>query len=104
MRPIHPAIVHFPVALMTFSVVIDLLGYLTNSGTLQAAGFLALLSVKLGAGAEPAFTEVLPYTLIAGLFLGINYIYTRNLWFSIFFHFSWNFFQPLNRCIEYLGW
>lgn len=30
---------------------------------------------------------------IAGLFLGINYIYTKNLWFSIFLHFSWNFFQ-----------
>lgn len=33
------------------------------------AGFLTLLSVKLGAAVEPAFTEVLPYTLIAGLFL-----------------------------------
>jgi zinc transporter ZupT len=33
------------------------------------AGFLTLLSVKLGASAEPSFTEVLPYTLIAGLFL-----------------------------------
>ena len=33
------------------------------------AGFLALLSVKLGAGVEPSFGEVLPYTLIAGLFL-----------------------------------
>jgi zinc transporter, ZIP family len=33
------------------------------------AGFLTLLSVKLGAGIEPSFTEVLPYTLIAGLFL-----------------------------------
>ncbi len=30
---------------------------------------------------------------IAGFFLGLNYIYTRNLWFGIFFHFSWNFFQ-----------
>ncbi len=30
---------------------------------------------------------------IAGLVLGINYIYTKNLWFSIFFHFGWNFFQ-----------
>lgn len=28
-----------------------------------------------------------------GVLLGINYIYTRNLWFSVFFHFSWNFFQ-----------
>jgi len=33
------------------------------------AGFLTLLSVKLGAGVEPEFTAVLPYTLIAGLFL-----------------------------------
>lgn len=33
------------------------------------AGFLTLLSMKLGANVEPAFTEVLPYTLIAGLFL-----------------------------------
>lgn len=30
---------------------------------------------------------------IAGILLGINYIYTKNLWFSIFFHFSWNIFQ-----------
>lgn len=30
---------------------------------------------------------------IAGLLLGVNYIYTKNLWFAIFFHFSWNFFQ-----------
>jgi zinc transporter ZupT len=33
------------------------------------AGFLTILSVKLGAGMNPSFTEVLPYTLIAGLFL-----------------------------------
>lgn len=33
------------------------------------AGFLALLSVKLGAGNSPDFSDVLPYTLIAGLFL-----------------------------------
>ncbi len=30
---------------------------------------------------------------LAGLLLGINYIHTRNLWFSFLFHFSWNFFQ-----------
>ena len=30
---------------------------------------------------------------LAGLLLGINYIYTRNLWFGILLHFSWNFFQ-----------
>ena len=31
--------------------------------------------------------------LAGGLLLGMNYIFTRNLWFSVFFHFSWNFFQ-----------
>lgn len=30
---------------------------------------------------------------IAGVLMGVNYIFSRNLWFSIFFHFSWNFFQ-----------
>jgi membrane protease YdiL (CAAX protease family) len=30
---------------------------------------------------------------LAGLLLGVNYIYTRNLWFSFLFHLSWNFFQ-----------
>lgn len=31
--------------------------------------------------------------LLAGFLLGINYIQTRNLWFSILFHFAWNFIQ-----------
>jgi len=31
--------------------------------------------------------------LLAGLVLGLNYIYTRNLWFGIFFHFAWNWLQ-----------
>ncbi len=30
---------------------------------------------------------------LAGLLLGINYIHTKNLWFSFLFHLSWNFFQ-----------
>jgi membrane protease YdiL (CAAX protease family) len=28
-----------------------------------------------------------------GILLGISYIYTKNLWFPITLHFSWNFFQ-----------
>jgi len=31
--------------------------------------------------------------VIAGCLLGINYVYTKNLWFSFFLHLSWNFFQ-----------
>lgn len=33
------------------------------------AGFLGLLAGKLASGADPAFADLLPYTLIAGLFL-----------------------------------
>jgi uncharacterized protein len=31
--------------------------------------------------------------LLAGTLLGINYIYTRNIWYAVLFHFSWNFIQ-----------
>lgn len=30
---------------------------------------------------------------VAGILLGLPYLYTKNLWFSIALHFSWNFFQ-----------
>lgn len=30
---------------------------------------------------------------LAGVLLGINYVYTKNLWFAVMLHFSWNFFQ-----------
>ncbi len=32
---------------------------------------------------------------LAGITLGMTVIYTKNLWFSISLHFSWNFFQSL---------
>ena len=32
---------------------------------------------------------------LAGILLGISYTYTKNLWFPISLHFSWNFFQSL---------
>lgn len=30
---------------------------------------------------------------LSGLVLGLSYIYTKNIWFPIALHFSWNFFQ-----------
>jgi len=42
----------------------------------EGIGFLPLVNLFLG-----------------GLLLGINYSYTKNIWFAIFLHFSWNFFQ-----------
>ncbi|WP_416442997.1 lysostaphin resistance A-like protein [Leeuwenhoekiella sp. A16] len=32
---------------------------------------------------------------LAGILLGISYIYTKNLWFPIGLHLGWNFFQSL---------
>lgn len=32
---------------------------------------------------------------LAGILLGLTYIFTKNLWFPIALHFSWNFFQSL---------
>ncbi len=58
MPPVHPAVVHYPIALMTLSVIADLLGYFTNNPTLQATGTWALLGAGLGAAVA----------IIAGLF------------------------------------
>ena len=38
-----------------------------------------------------ALTEL----FIAGILLGISYVYTKNLWFPIALHLSWNFFQVM---------
>ena len=32
---------------------------------------------------------------LSGIFLGLPYLLTKNLWFSIALHFSWNFFQAI---------
>jgi hypothetical protein len=49
----------------------------------------ALLHLDNAAITIIAFVNI----LLAGVLLGVNYVYTKNLWFSIFLHFSWNFFQ-----------
>lgn len=55
---------------------------------ISAAGF------ALAHSANPEFSFLPALNIfIAGILLGINYIYTRNCWFGILLHFSWNFFQ-----------
>ena len=51
MPPVHPAIVHYPIALITLSVIADLLGYFSDNPTLQATGTWALFGAGLGAAA-----------------------------------------------------
>lgn len=58
-----------------------------------ALAISALLFAFIHAGNNGLHVVGLINLFVGGLLLGINFIYTRNLWFSIFFHFSWNFFQ-----------
>lgn len=49
MPPIHPAIVHFPIALLVFSVLADLLGYLFQINSLKSVGWWSLIAAAVGA-------------------------------------------------------
>lgn len=50
MPPVHPAVVHFPLALVTLSVVGDVAAYVTRSTALLAVGWWALAAGAVGAG------------------------------------------------------
>jgi hypothetical protein len=58
-----------------------------------ALGVSALIFAAFHAN-NPGITPIAIFNLfLGGLLLGVNYIFTRNLWFGILFHFSWNFYQ-----------
>lgn len=56
--------------------------------------FLSSLLFAIFHGLNPNLSWVGFINLfVAGLALGITYIHTKNLWFPIFLHLSWNYFQ-----------
>jgi membrane protease YdiL (CAAX protease family) len=58
-----------------------------------ALGISAALFTLFHLG-NPGFDFLSVLNLLAiGTLLGLNYLYTRNLWFSIGFHFAWNFLE-----------
>ena len=73
-------------------------GYILNN-LLESLGKWPALAISatifaLAHLANPNFSIVAAINiLLAGVLLGLNYIYTKNLWFAIALHFSWNFFQ-----------
>ena len=71
-----------------------ILGNLMESMNRWVALVLSAVIFSLFHGNNPAI-DIIPLAnlFLGGLLLGINYIYTRNLWFGIFFHFTWNFYQ-----------
>jgi membrane protease YdiL (CAAX protease family) len=73
-------------------------GYLLNNLIQSANKYLSLLIVSIlfsiGHVLNPNFTLIgLLNIILAGLYLGIYYIYRQNLWFPIGIHFAWNWFQ-----------
>lgn len=47
MKPVHPIVVHFPIALLTFSVIADFAGIFTHSSTLHYAGWWTLFGAAI---------------------------------------------------------
>jgi hypothetical protein len=86
-------------ALLAFVTELVFRGYVLNNLMGSLPGWLALaISTLLYLVFNPANTFfsfdffTWTNTIIFGLILGLNYLYTKNLWFSIFFHLGWKFF------------
>ena len=75
-------------------------GYILNNFMLSFNKYIALvftaLLFSLMHGLNPSMDWFSVTSLfLAGILLGVTYIYTKNLWFPIALHFSWNFFQSI---------
>jgi uncharacterized membrane protein len=73
MAPLHPAFVHFPIALVVFSFIADVLGRLFNRPSLRWAGFWSLIGA-LVFGAITAATGYYDMTRTRGV-LGDTFRY-----------------------------
>lgn len=84
--------------LVAFQEEIFIRGYILNNLMKSMNRYVALIisalffSVLHIPNPDSTWLSFINITL-AGLLLGLSYIYTRNLWFPIALHFSWNFFQ-----------
>lgn len=71
-----------------------ILGNMMQSTSKEAALVFSALVFAIMHSLNPNFNVTAFINIfLAGLLLGINYMFTRNLWFGILLHFSWNFFQ-----------
>lgn len=84
--------------LVAFIEEIIVRGYILSNLMLNMNRWVALLiSAAFFSLMHTTNPEITPVAVVniflAGIILGVNYIYKRNLWFAIFFHFGWNFVQ-----------
>ena len=69
---------------------------LMNSYNKYVALLISSVIFSLFHGFNPNI-DIIGFTniFLSGILLGITYIHTKNLWFPIALHFSWNFFQTV---------
>ncbi|MEO9022729.1 MAG: type II CAAX endopeptidase family protein [Ginsengibacter sp.] len=97
----HPIEFISSIAIFIFVAIAEelfLRGYILNNLMVSFNKFTALIIssaiFSLMHAANPNFNLIAMAGLfISGLLFGLSYIYTKNLWFPIALHFSWNFFQ-----------
>ena len=75
-------------------------GYILRNLMLSMNKYIALLGSSLVFALMHAFNPnvsmlALFNIFLAGILLGLSYVHTKNLWFPIALHFSWNFFQSV---------
>lgn len=63
-RPLHPVLVHFPVALYPASLLFDWLSYLTDDGTPYVKGAYALIVAALVVSVPVAITGIVDFLTI----------------------------------------
>lgn len=85
---------------MAVSISEELLcrGYIQRNLMYSFNNYIALIVSSILFALAHSFNPNLSWIALAGLFgagilLGLSYIYTKNLWFPISLHFSWNLFQ-----------
>ena len=67
-----------------------------DSSNKYIALLISSLLFALMHGLNPNITTIGMINLfLAGIMLGITYLFTKNLWFALVNHFSWNFFQAM---------
>lgn len=94
----------FYVSLLFISVSLSeeilIRGYVLSNFMDSSNKYIALLISSflfaLMHGLNPNITTIGMINLfLAGIMLGITYLFTKNLWFAFANHFSWNFFQAM---------
>jgi uncharacterized protein len=85
--------------LIAFSEELVFRGYMlgnlmeTFSNKWIALAISALLFAIYHVASPGIHTLAFVNLFLAGVLLGINYVYTKNLWFALLLHLGWNFFE-----------